>query len=158
MRMPSLPLAKKAFLLKTSARRFKFPVRWLGLKGMRFCSPQMRRKPDSQEGATLPTSMFALNMNSMDQTDTGCPIKAMDQTDKVTLFSWKGKEFTYIFQLMSIRRARSFPWPWQPKWAPAGCCQVVTRAHWGSPKATGIGKLSWKNDHSAFVTVFGTAL
>lgn len=62
----------------------------------------MSRKPDSQEGATLPTSMFALNMNSMDQTDTGCPIKAMDQTDKVALFSWKGKEFTYIFQLMVI--------------------------------------------------------
>lgn len=54
----------------------------------------MSRKPDSQEGATLPTSMFALNMNSMDQTDRGCPINDL----------LKSKEFTYIFQPMSIHK------------------------------------------------------
>lgn len=81
--MPSLPVAKKVFLLKTSARRFTFPLRWLGLKGMRFCSPQMRRKPDSQEGATPPTSMFALNVNLMDQTDTGCSIKDLLKRQRV---------------------------------------------------------------------------
>lgn len=44
---------KKVFLLKTSAKRFIFPLIWLDLKGMRFCSRQMSRKPDSPEGATL---------------------------------------------------------------------------------------------------------
>lgn len=122
--LPSL--GKKVFLLKTSARRFTFPLRWLSLKGMRFCSPQRSTKPDSQEIATL-------------QLLRCLQIWTWTKLIQISLLRipWTSKDSTYSPELRSIYKnstifSVTFATQVSSSWLLPSCDQSTLRQSWSN--------------------------